>query len=313
MNPTEQLITLRRIELETLHGAGPLAFEAYVMLRGWMDYRTGITGRSRPISLAMLATYCETHTPRGAGTQIEQPTEKSIRGALERLERVGMLHRLPGRRLAYRLRLAATAPARPDQTGHGEGTPPSTEPGTSNPTRTLAFKHIPSVRYEATKPPNRAHIKNQECLRVPQWLVDKIAAAGIDTHRSGPALKALAAKAGTPEQLDQAIARAKALRRRTGSTQSLNVGLLGSILEGTRGASSGRQSALSTGRCGGYQQEMIDSNKPPRPGESWNAYFKRIGRTEPPPPHHLGRQHDPRHYQQESPAADNPALSHHHL
>ena len=100
MNPTEQLITLRRIELETLHGAGPLAFEAYVMLRGWMDFRTGITGRSRPISLAMLATYCETHTPRGAGTQIEQPTEKSIRGALERLERVGMLRRLTGRRHA---------------------------------------------------------------------------------------------------------------------------------------------------------------------------------------------------------------------
>ena len=85
MNPVEQLITLRGIELETLHGAGPLAFEVYVMLRWWMDYRTGITGRRRPISLAMLITYCETHTPRGAGTQIEQPTEKSIRGALERL------------------------------------------------------------------------------------------------------------------------------------------------------------------------------------------------------------------------------------
>jgi hypothetical protein len=63
MNPVEQLITLRGIELETLHGAGPLAFEVYVMLRWWMDYRTGITGRRRPISLAMLITYCETHTP----------------------------------------------------------------------------------------------------------------------------------------------------------------------------------------------------------------------------------------------------------
>ena len=57
MNPVEQLITLRGIELETLHGAGPLAFEVYVMLRWWMDYRTGITGRRRPISLAMLITY----------------------------------------------------------------------------------------------------------------------------------------------------------------------------------------------------------------------------------------------------------------
>lgn len=287
MNPAEQLITLRRIELETLHGAGPLAFEAYVMLRGWMDYRTGITGRSRPISLAMLATYCETHTPRGAGIQIDQPTEKNIRGALARLERAGLLHRLAGRRLAYRLPLAATASARPNQTGHGAGTSPSTEPGASNRARTLAYKHIPGMRYEATKPPNRAHIKNQECLRVPQWLVDKIAAAGIDTHRAGLALEALAAKAGTPEQLDEAIARAKALRRRTGSTQGLNVGLLGSILEGTRGALPGWQSTPPAGRPRGFRQE-IDSSKPPRPGESWNAYFQRIGRTAMPSPHQEG-------------------------
>ena len=287
MNPIEQLITLRGIELETLHGAGPLAFEVYVMLRWWMDYRTGITGRRRPISLAMLITYCETHTPRGAGTQFEQPTEKSIRGALERLERVGMLHRLPGRRLAYRLPLAATASARPDQTGQGEGTAPCTAPGTSKPARTLAFKHIPGVRYEATKPPNWAHIKNQVRLRVPQWVVDKLAAAGIDTHRDGLALEALAAKAETPYRLDKAIARAKGLRRRTGSSQSLNVGLLDSILQSTRADPPGWQRTTPAGKPRGFRRE-IDPSKPPRPGESWAAYFQRIGSTEPPSPHQGG-------------------------
>lgn len=280
MNPIEQLITLRGIELETLHGAGPLAFEVYVMLRWWMDYRTGITGRSRPISLAMLTAYCETHTPRGAGTQIEQPTEKKIRGALERLERVGMLRQLPGRRLAYRLPLAATASARPDQTGHGEGAAPCTAPGTRNTARTLAFKHIPGMRYEATKPLNWAHIKNQVRLRVPQWVVDKVTAAGIDTHRAGLALEALAAQAGAPDRLDKAIARAKALRRRTGSTQALNIGLISSILEGTQNAPEFRQANTPALRRREGQPMQIDPDRPPRPGETWGAYWQRVGKQE---------------------------------
>jgi hypothetical protein len=163
----------------------------------------------------------------------------------------------------------------------------STEPGTTFPAPAAQLAPKPGTHTDTSNGANRAHIKNQECLRVPQWLVDKIAAAGIDTHRAGLDLEALAAKAGTPEQLDEAIVRAKALRRRTGSTQGLNVGLLGSILKGTRGALPGWQSPPPAGRPRGFRQE-IDSSKPPRPGESWNAYFQRIGRTETPSPHQEG-------------------------
>ena len=78
------MIAINEAELDALHGLGPLAALLYIELRRQMDYRTGETGRSTPISLAGLARACETHTPRGAGTQITQPTEKEIRNALDR-------------------------------------------------------------------------------------------------------------------------------------------------------------------------------------------------------------------------------------
>ena len=81
-----------------------------------------------------------------------------------------------------------------------------------------------------------------------------------------------------------AIARAKGLRRRTGSSQSLNVGLLDSILQSTRADPPGWQRTTPAGKPRGFRQE-IDSSKPPRPGESWADYFQRIGSTEPPSPH----------------------------
>lgn len=76
-----QVIAITADELDALYGISPLAFQVYVLLRTWMDYRTGKTGQSRPVSLAMLRAYCETHTPRGKGVQITAPSEKEIRTA----------------------------------------------------------------------------------------------------------------------------------------------------------------------------------------------------------------------------------------
>lgn len=281
MTAGEQLITFRRTELETLIGAGPLAFQAYVLLRWWMDYRTGITGRQRPISLAMLAAYCETHTPRGAGLQIEKPTEKSIRGAIDRLERTGLLRRLSGTRLAFNLPMAAFASARPIQTGHGAGMRSSTEQGGSETKRRAAYRPIPGMQFAAFRQPNRAHIKNHVCERVPGWLVDKLAAAGIQPDGVPSAIDHLAELANSPEHLEDAIQRARRLRQRAGSTQPLNTGLLRSILQGARNHPGIWMNALPATRQRANRQPQIDPQAPPRPGESWDAYWLRLHRSTP--------------------------------
>lgn len=157
-----RLIAITEAELDAMHGAAPLAVALYLQLRRMMDYRTGETGRSTPISLAGLARACETHTPRGRGTQIEQPSEKCIRTALDRLARAGLLRRLPGDRLAYRLPLALTARARPAHTGHGAGTDLSTEPGTADAAPLLAIETEPGTPSKPSTEANRAHIEGHE-------------------------------------------------------------------------------------------------------------------------------------------------------
>jgi hypothetical protein len=134
----------------------------YIGLRRQMDYRTGETGRSTPISLAGLARATETHITRGKGFEIRQPSEKEIRTALDRLARASLLRRLPGDRLAYRLVLALTARARPAHTGQGEGTDSSTQPGIADTAPALALQPEPGTPSEGTTEPNRAHIDGQE-------------------------------------------------------------------------------------------------------------------------------------------------------
>jgi hypothetical protein len=103
-------VYLTAAEIEAMHGTGPLSAFAYLWLRSWADIRTGVVGQSRPISLGMLRAYCETHVPKGAGVQIVQPSERNIRTALAGLERAGLLRRLSGDRLCYRLLLAQRLP-----------------------------------------------------------------------------------------------------------------------------------------------------------------------------------------------------------
>lgn len=153
-----QLIALTDAELDTLHGIGSLGFHLYILLRTFADYGTGIVGRSRPVSLAMLATYAECHTSRGAGIQVEQPSEKAIRNALAKLQRAGLLRRMAGERLIFLLPLALTAQARPFQTGRDEGTDLSTEPGTRKPAPAKAMQSEPGTDDAPQQSPNRAHI-----------------------------------------------------------------------------------------------------------------------------------------------------------
>lgn len=158
-----RLIALTEAELDALYGAGPLAVALYLELRRLMDYRTGEVGRSTPISLAGLARATETHITRGKGFEIRQPSEKEIRTALDRLAaRAGLLRRLAGDRLAFRLVLALTARARPAHTGQGEGTDSSTQPGTADTAPLQAMQAEPGTPNETSTEPNRAHIDGQE-------------------------------------------------------------------------------------------------------------------------------------------------------
>ncbi|WP_139379429.1 hypothetical protein [Zoogloea sp. LCSB751] len=198
MSPhSPQLIAMTDAELDALHGTGPLAFQTYILLRAWMDFSTGITGRRRAVSLGMLRTYCETHTPRGGGLQIEQPSEKAVRTALDRLIRVGLLRRLSGERLTFLLPLALVASARPEQTRHGGGTYLST--GNSNVKAAPAQEKLEDSGpvHAICQWPNWAHIRYQENLKPTGPAVDKsppppygsaaathtARKAGLDTNR----------------------------------------------------------------------------------------------------------------------------------
>lgn len=267
---TAQVIAITADELEALHGAGPLAFQCYLHLRTWMDYGTGITGRSRPISLAMLRTYCETHTPRGAGVQITAPSEKEIRTALARLQRAGLLRRLAGDRLAFSLPLAAVASARPNQTGHGAGAEQSTAPGTTNPAPVKAPRPEPGTDRKPTEQPNRAHIMNQVSLSSTCALVQFLHLQDIPTAGRETTLERWRAEGITAEGLQKAVAVARSVRAKVGSTQPVNVGLLDRILSSPPpGATAPRIGAdiVAIGTAQGC---------PPRPGESWEQYRFRL-------------------------------------
>ncbi len=182
-----RLIALSEAELDALHGAGPLAVALYLELRRMMDYHDGTVGRSTPISLHGLARACEIHITRGKGFEIRQPSEKEIRTALDRLARAGLLRRLAGDRLAFRLPLALTARARAAHTGQGEGADSSTQPGTADTAPALALQAEPGTPSETSTEPNRAHIDGQEnqkpaAARPPA--VDNPAGATRRPHRS---------------------------------------------------------------------------------------------------------------------------------
>lgn len=179
---TPRIIALTDGEIDTLHGIGSLGFHLYVLLRTFADYRSGTVGRTRPISLAMLAAYSETHTRRGGGMQITQPSEKEVRTALDRLTRAGLLRRLSGDRLSFLLPLALTASSRPAQTRHGGGAEVSTERGTGNPAPELARQAEPGTAADTGPGANRAHIMNHENQTLTRRPVDN-----TERHRRPPA------------------------------------------------------------------------------------------------------------------------------
>lgn len=109
-------------ELNGLHGVGPVGFLVYVWLRSWMDFSTGIVGASHTVSIRMLEECCERHITRGAGVQVDRPTRKEVRVALEELLRRELLvRRGSGDLLVFFMPLAAKGELRANQTGPSAG------------------------------------------------------------------------------------------------------------------------------------------------------------------------------------------------
>lgn len=268
---TTQIVAITADELDALHGAGPLSFQVYVLLRTWMDYATGAVGFSRPVSLHMLRAYCETHITRGAGVQLEQPSEKAIRTALDRLQRSGLLRRAGGDRLAFVLPLALTASTRPEQTRHGGGAEKSTERGTGKAAPHAGFATEPGTADTPAPPPNPAHIMNHVLLSSTCALADYLRGQDVQTAGKEDTIAGWRGAGVTLPQLGKAVATARTMRARAGSRQPLNVGFIDSILSAAPPTpAAGARGHLALLRMG------AECDRPPRPGESWEAYRLRL-------------------------------------
>lgn len=270
---SEQLFIVTATEMERLHGAGPLAGLAYLHLRHWMDYERGTVGQQRPISLAMLAAYTEEHVPRGAGVQVIQASEKNIRTALDRLQRMGLLRRLGGDRLAFSLPLAVCASARPKQTRHGAGTLDPAPPGTANASTDASSAAEPGAMPAPLPPPNPAHIKNHVNLSSSTCaVIDFLKGQDIRTSGKESVIAGWVADGVGLDQVREAVKAARATREAEGSSQPLNVGLLAAIL---------RNPAKPKRRLSGLSDDELlrlgtAHGMPPHMGESWPDYRRRL-------------------------------------
>ena len=237
---THALFVITGAEVAALHGLGPLAAALYLHLRGWMDYGTGIVGRTRPVSLAMLAAYTESHVPRGGGTQITRPSEKSLRVALDRLTRAGLLTRERSAGLVFRLALAQTGKVRPFQTGHDEGTQLSTEPGSvkATPGMECVAEHGTGEMHDDGL--NPTHIRYQEVQNL--YAVPALPPVDNFDRREQPAT---ASGNGKPQRQPDRL-----------------LGL-------ARGTEDDHERLLRCGRQRGLE---------PRPGESWAEFAARAFR-----------------------------------
>lgn len=289
-------------ELDALHGVGPLAFSAYVWLRSWADLRDGAVGRSRAVSLAMLAAYCEQHVPKGSGMQIVKPSERNIRTALSALQRAGLLVRIPDdRRLVFRLPIMD----RPNCVRNEPDAFPTGEPDTArgmvrdgrkagndagfrlvrnlNPTPNLTGVNRPNsthigeqrttLRQTTTTHSTLVHATRDDDVVLSaeeKKLADVLRGEGVRIRDGDQtALEGLVRQGIGLSDLLAAVARCRAAREKAGSQQPLNVGFVASLLNShPRGDwRTDDASALALGRESGIE---------PRPGENWPEFRNRL-------------------------------------
>ena len=100
-------------------------------------------------------------------------------------------------------------------------------------------------------------------------LVDYLAQQNVPTAGKEETIERWRADGLTLQALQQAMGTAHAVRTKAGSTQPVNIGLLDSLLTNAPQVGYRR-----TG--GGLIAKGTAQGKPPRPGESWEAYRQRL-------------------------------------
>jgi len=124
-------IRLEDAELAALSGQRPELWQLYIVLRTFMDYRTGTVGQSRRISWRALqeALYVEPGPGlEGTGT----PTKAKVRRLADGLERAGLArNRSVLKQLIFLLPLAVTDQSAPNKPGTKPAQIRHSHPGTS--------------------------------------------------------------------------------------------------------------------------------------------------------------------------------------
>ena len=80
-------------EWEALFDEPPHLFKLYASIRRVMDYRTGIAGQRRRISEPMLHEVLVEGHVQGRNNRKRWPTRETVRSAVRRLEKLGLLSR----------------------------------------------------------------------------------------------------------------------------------------------------------------------------------------------------------------------------
>lgn len=110
---------------QLLEDGYPFAVLIYLLeLRIHMNFRTGVVGAERRISLKGLCELLERQKKKGSHWGEKKPDKDFVRRQLKALERYGLLERLPKERdldpLLFRLPLADTGLIRPQEERHKE-------------------------------------------------------------------------------------------------------------------------------------------------------------------------------------------------
>lgn len=296
-------------ELEALHSCSPLAGMTYLWLRSFADLRSGVVGRTRPVSLSMLRAYTETHTPRGNGVQITQPSERGMRTALAALERAGLLRRVADdRRLVFllpRMETLSLASRKPDANPTGKhGTAPDAGDNSSNasPVADLVPRHRAnsvdvSMRVHR---PNPTHIRGQRIEPSPPQTASTpepglhaqegaAAAAGSDRCKAVANLlrdsgvrvigneTELINLADVPKaEVLAAVDLARQNRLDTGSTQPIGLKFVVALLDRVRQRSGKAHKQAWWSSEASILAKGAELGLSPRPGEEWVTFKARL-------------------------------------
>jgi len=181
-------------EDDALHGLPWIAQLVYLRaLRPYMDYSSGVVGVKRGVSLKSIAEML--HVEHGQGRRdAGDPSQKAVRHALELLERIGLIEKIPAdRQLIFRLKFADTDSSASDKWGRRGADVGQTKSGISETSNGAASKEKRGRRGADPDPekwgtPPVSDIPEEETTPLPPSFalaesIDRQAWAEFEQHR----------------------------------------------------------------------------------------------------------------------------------